>query len=281
MVKKQLIMDKALELFAEQGFESTSVQQITERCGISKGAFYLSFKSKDELIFSLIDHFMMQINANIDSSVKNCKNKDQMLYEFYFTMFRSFKEHYPFAKILMKEQTQNFNKELLSKHNFYDNQINETILFMIDQLYSDDVKKIKYDLLICIKGFMKIPAELYLRFDLPLDLDLLTKSIVEKTNILAQHSSIPFISEEDMHKVIHNPMCKSSTITKEQISSLIKLKIHDIDHPIEKESLEILSENLFHATTSMAITKGLLENIKNNPDCKWISYLICEHYKIN
>ena len=34
MIKKQLIMDKALELFAEKGFESTSVQQITERCGI-------------------------------------------------------------------------------------------------------------------------------------------------------------------------------------------------------------------------------------------------------
>lgn len=39
MVKKQLIMDKALELFAKQGFEATSVQQITDHCGISKGAF--------------------------------------------------------------------------------------------------------------------------------------------------------------------------------------------------------------------------------------------------
>ncbi len=44
-------MEKALELFSEQGFEATSVQQITERCGISKGAFYLSFKTKDELVF--------------------------------------------------------------------------------------------------------------------------------------------------------------------------------------------------------------------------------------
>ena len=61
MIKKQLIMEKALELFAEKGFEATSVQQITEHCGISKGAFYLSFKSKDELILALIDHFMMQV----------------------------------------------------------------------------------------------------------------------------------------------------------------------------------------------------------------------------
>lgn len=66
MGKKQLIMERALELFAEQGFEPTSVQQITERCGISKGAFYLSFKSKDELIVALIDQFMSQMISNTD-----------------------------------------------------------------------------------------------------------------------------------------------------------------------------------------------------------------------
>ena len=43
MTKKQLIMEKAAELFAKQGFEATSVQQITDYCGISKVPFiYLS-----------------------------------------------------------------------------------------------------------------------------------------------------------------------------------------------------------------------------------------------
>ena len=72
MLKKQLIMDKALELFAEQGFEATSVQQITERCGISKGAFYLSFKSKEELILALIDDFMRRFVAGIATAPILC-----------------------------------------------------------------------------------------------------------------------------------------------------------------------------------------------------------------
>ena len=88
MIKKQLIMEKALELFAEQGFEATSVQQITEHCGISKGAFYLSFKSKDELILALIDHFMMQFTSDIDYVVKNTKNDEELLYKFYYTIFQ-------------------------------------------------------------------------------------------------------------------------------------------------------------------------------------------------
>ena len=88
MIKKQLIMEKALELFAEQGFEATSVQQITEHCGISKGAFYLSFKSKDELILALIDHFMIQFISDIDYAVKNTKNDEELLYKFYYTTFQ-------------------------------------------------------------------------------------------------------------------------------------------------------------------------------------------------
>ena len=78
MSKKQLIMEKSLELFARQGFEATTVQQITEYCGISKGAFYLSFKSKDELILALIDHFMHEILSDIDYIVKNT-NIDQLI----------------------------------------------------------------------------------------------------------------------------------------------------------------------------------------------------------
>ena len=88
MSKKQLIMEKALELFAEQGFEATSVQQITEHCGISKGAFYLSFKSKDELIVALIDQFMSQMISNTDYQVTNMQNNELSLYNFYLQCFK-------------------------------------------------------------------------------------------------------------------------------------------------------------------------------------------------
>src|SRR3954468_19353811 len=109
MIKKQLIMEKALELFAKQGFGATTIQQITEHCGISKGAFYLSFKSKDELILALIDHFMMQFTSDIDHIVRNSENAGKMLDKFYYATFQSFHKHSDFAKILMKEQSQTLN----------------------------------------------------------------------------------------------------------------------------------------------------------------------------
>ena len=38
------------ELFHEKGYEKTSIQNIAERCGLSKGALYHHFKSKEEVL---------------------------------------------------------------------------------------------------------------------------------------------------------------------------------------------------------------------------------------
>ena len=196
MGKKQLIMEKALELFAEQGFEATSVQQITEHCGISKGAFYLSFKSKDELIVALIDQFMSQMISDIDYQVTNMQNNELSLYNFYFTMFQASQKHSNFAKILMKEQSHSFNSELVLKFHDYDKLLEKTILTMTEKLFGERIENTKYDLVYCIKGFISIYSELILFNNVPVDLEQLAQSLVEKTNLLASQVTIPFVTKE-------------------------------------------------------------------------------------
>jgi AcrR family transcriptional regulator len=44
----------ALELFTEHGYEATSLREIAERLGVTKAALYYHFKSKDEIIASLM-----------------------------------------------------------------------------------------------------------------------------------------------------------------------------------------------------------------------------------
>jgi len=276
MIKKQLIMEKALELFAKQGFEATSIQQITEYCGISKGAFYLSFKSKDELILALIDHFMMQFTSTADYVVINTKDDEKLLYEFYYSTFNSFHKHSDFAKILMKEQAQSFNKEFIIKMQSYDRLFEKTILSMIERLYGEAVEHIKYDLVYCIKGFISIYSHLFLFQNVPVDLNLLSQSLVEKTNLLAIHTTIPFISHE-MIQMGKQPM--DEEVTKEQILETLDQKIEELEESIEKESLILLKQELLGPTLSPVIVRGLLENIRNHPDCKWISYLLRSYYE--
>ncbi|CAG9610286.1 TetR/AcrR family transcriptional regulator [Pseudoneobacillus rhizosphaerae] len=275
MIKKQLIMEKSLELFAKQGFEATSVQQITEHCGISKGAFYLSFKSKDELITALIDHFMSQFISNIDYVVKNTINDDQLLFEFYYATFDSFQKQSDFARILVKEQMQSFNEDLILKFHSYDRLIEKIILEMIENLYGEDVKHTKYDLIYCIKGFMSMYSQLFLFYNVPIDSNLLSQSLVEKTNLLAKHTTIPFISE-DLIDMIKQPI--KDDVTKEQVLELIEQKLIELGDSIEKQSLILLKQQLLEPTLSPVLVKGLLENIRNHPHCKWIGFLLRRYF---
>jgi AcrR family transcriptional regulator len=47
------ILDAAVELFAEQGFDGTSVQEIVDRAAVTKGAMYHYFTSKDDLLYEI------------------------------------------------------------------------------------------------------------------------------------------------------------------------------------------------------------------------------------
>ena len=50
---RQTILDQALRLFVEQGFTETTTRDIAEACGISEGAIYRHFSSKDEIGWEL------------------------------------------------------------------------------------------------------------------------------------------------------------------------------------------------------------------------------------
>jgi AcrR family transcriptional regulator len=50
---REKILDVALELFTDQGFDGTSMREIAQRLNISKPAIYYHFASKDEILMAL------------------------------------------------------------------------------------------------------------------------------------------------------------------------------------------------------------------------------------
>jgi AcrR family transcriptional regulator len=55
----------ALELFAEQGYDKTSLREIAERLDVTKAALYYHFKSKEDIVRSLVEDYFGQIDALI------------------------------------------------------------------------------------------------------------------------------------------------------------------------------------------------------------------------
>lgn len=58
------VLDAALALFVEKGFASTRVEDIASRAGLSKGAVYLYFPSKEAILEGLVQRAVVPIAAN-------------------------------------------------------------------------------------------------------------------------------------------------------------------------------------------------------------------------
>jgi AcrR family transcriptional regulator len=56
----------ALELFAEQGYERTSLREIAERLGVTKAALYYHFKSKEDIVRSFTEDHFSRLDALIE-----------------------------------------------------------------------------------------------------------------------------------------------------------------------------------------------------------------------
>jgi len=50
---RERILDVALELFNEQGYDKTSLREIADRLGVTKAALYYHFERKDQILLEL------------------------------------------------------------------------------------------------------------------------------------------------------------------------------------------------------------------------------------
>lgn len=80
-VKKKLIMQVALELFANEGYHSSSISKIAKKAGISKGLMYNYFESKEDLLKQIALNGIQEIFEAFDP------NKDGILTKKEFVFF--------------------------------------------------------------------------------------------------------------------------------------------------------------------------------------------------
>ncbi|WP_176470163.1 TetR/AcrR family transcriptional regulator [Terribacillus saccharophilus] len=64
--KKITIIERATEIIAKKGYHAASIQEIAEASKLSKGAFYLYFKSKDELMAEILRYHFGLITEEIE-----------------------------------------------------------------------------------------------------------------------------------------------------------------------------------------------------------------------
>lgn len=89
--RKREIALVALDLFAEQGFETTSISSVAKAAGIGKGTVYEYFSSKEELISNAFMAWLdSMMGEELEELLLNIKNPEERLRKCVQTMMEPF-----------------------------------------------------------------------------------------------------------------------------------------------------------------------------------------------
>ena len=69
----EAILSVSAKLFLQKGFDKTSMMDIATAAGISKGAIYHHFKSKDEIIKSVMEKQEQSVKGTIENFMEETR----------------------------------------------------------------------------------------------------------------------------------------------------------------------------------------------------------------
>ncbi|MEW5821112.1 MAG: TetR/AcrR family transcriptional regulator [Cyanobacteriota bacterium] len=145
--KSHLLMDSALKIFVEKGFQKTKIKDITDNASLAAGTFYLYFKNKDELIDAIFQRYISQIFKDFEiliASNNNAKDKIITFIEINFdyaykhlTFFQFYIEYvhtrnifHPKSHMDIKKQLIHYTEKIIiqgQKENIFRKDLNPTI----------------------------------------------------------------------------------------------------------------------------------------------------------
>jgi AcrR family transcriptional regulator len=97
---RAMILDTAHEVFKEMGYYNSSVSEITRRCNISMGTFYLYFKNKEQVFLELNDLIISRFIDKINSLSLNKLNFEKRINAIIKLLYEHIKSNFAFNRIL-------------------------------------------------------------------------------------------------------------------------------------------------------------------------------------
>ena len=260
--RKILIIEKASELFAEKGFDATSVQDITDACGISKGAFYLSFKSKKGLVFSIFEYFTDKLIERM-GGINDLRVNPRERFELFFSIqFEEIARYSDFILMQMREEINPMNEDMMGLMNDMRRKTYEMEESLLLDLYGTKIDVHMPDLLVLVNGIIKGYIEIIVFNKDLLDYEGLASYIVKRIDSIVEGLSEPFLRSEQVSG--YNMEGSDLSVTAEEILreiELVKRKVTDEDLLV---SLDVIMQEISIKDYRKPVVLGMMSNLKNN-----------------
>ncbi len=101
--KQRDILEVAIDIFAEKGFQQTTMQEIAETAGVGKGTIYRFYPGKDALLSSLVEFAIDEVTDAIRQALRHAESVVEKLKTVIAVEIAYYDEHPNLAKFLIRE----------------------------------------------------------------------------------------------------------------------------------------------------------------------------------
>lgn len=262
-----------MQLFSAKGSSVTSMQEIAEVCGMSKGSLYLHFKSKEELEKSIYKHIAGRIKDEIlrvdhdpllAPKEKMRKQTEVLLIHFLEIrefLLKQFHDQTPGKPPFDKE---NMRQEMLAALQWFNNKLKS--------IYGPDVEPYTME----IAMFMGSMLGAYIRFlfmpgfhlNVGITADHQIQLLDDIVASILRRRPEPLIPMEAVGQL--GQLCQTDVpkqrhpliVIKAMKSELKKVQAEPEEREDAMESLNIMEKELLGLQPSRAVLKGMLANLE-------------------
>ncbi|WNF23897.1 TetR/AcrR family transcriptional regulator [Mesobacillus jeotgali] len=283
--KEKAIIEAAIKLYATKGFASTSIQEIVSESGISKGAFYLYFKSKDALLIAILEYYFDYIEKKLEAYEQEQLPPREKFTLQLTALFTTMLEHKEFIIMQSREQAIPLNEEVkeLMIRKYYEAQV--YYQNSLRAIYGKKAEPHLWDLALMLEGFFNSYMKLLLFNPDGFKIDELVGYILRRVDSLVDglKGENPVASEEKVNELIKKS--KAFFMANGQdIKSIIKKMKHEIFSLDNNEdlivSLDVLESETERESPRIAVIQGMLSNFKGEPSLDAYREAIAKFYHV-
>ncbi len=278
--KEKRIIEAAMRLFAKKGVTSTSIQDIVNECDISKGSFYLYFKSKDALLLETFKyHFEL-----IHSKMEEVKNQDleprDLLIAQLSCQLNEINKHKDFIIMQMRENAIPKNPSIgafIQKMNAESNLFVKKSLLAI---YGASIETYIWDLSMILQGMIHSYLKFIILEKAEFNIDELASFLLKRMDDVVAGLKVsnekPILSKEIENSIFR--LC--SSMSREELLAKIEHSKQQLSGDL-RVTLEVLEAEIKEDTPRIAVIQGMLANLNQEPSLAELQQIIAAFYRIN
>lgn len=235
--RKEKFLETALKLFAEKGYHTTSIQDIVEAWGISKGAFYHHFSSKEELMLEIVRYHFEKLMASFMETEPEAQFARETFVHQLTMKLEGILKHKDFFQMMMVEQLPKINADIQRYLFTQRARMFHWYCQRLVDIYGEKVEKYVFDIAAIVNGIFR-EYLFYMMFHPKLRADAVARFIVRQIDAIVERlgEEEPLLNKEAIR-------CFTEIAEQEQqerkakiLAELARLKKQLFELPIDKKT---------------------------------------------